>query len=331
MSKMPATLGQGGPTSEDFLKARAFIERNYLRTLLYPSALLSQEHGCEVFVKYENHGPVRSFKARGALYRLSLLSADERQRGVVAASTGNHGQGIAYAGRVLSIPTAIVVPQDAPRIKTDNIRFLGSELVMSGQLLSDSEHEARSISRRTGKILIEDGEDAGLMAGAGSIAWEILDQLPNASAIIVPVGGGNLIAATAFVAKMLRPDIRIIGVQSAAAPSVYESWRQGAVKTEPCTTFAGGLATSHPGTLAFSVLQNLVDSIMLVSEEELRNGIMTALMSTGQLTEGAGAASFAALPKVASTLRGQKVVLLLTGGNLPVEDLKQLLQSEPAA
>ncbi|MBC8038440.1 MAG: pyridoxal-phosphate dependent enzyme, partial [Rhizobiales bacterium] len=222
---------KGSPSAEDFLKARSFIERNYLRTPLYRSPILSQQHGCEVFVKYENHGPVRSFKARGALYRLSLLSADERQRGVIAASTGNHGQGIAYAGRALSIPTTIVVPQDAPAIKTDNIRFLGSELVVSGKQLSDSENEARSISGKTGQIIIEDGEDAGLMAGAGSIAWEILDQLPDASAIIVPVGGGNLIAATAFVAKLLRPDIKIIGVQSAAAPAVYESWRSGAVKT----------------------------------------------------------------------------------------------------
>jgi threonine dehydratase len=324
---MSETASSGpAPTAEDFLKARSFIERNYLRTPLYPSPLLSQQHGCEVHVKYENHGPVRSFKARGALYRLSLLSAAERQRGVVAASTGNHGQGIAYAGRALSVPTTIVVPQDAPRIKTDNIRFLGSELVFSGTLLSDSENEARAIASRTGRVLIEDGEDAGLMAGAGSIAWEILDQLPDASAIIVPVGGGNLIAATAFVAKLLRRDIKIIGVQSEAAPSVYQSWREGLVKTEACTTFAGGLATSHPGALAFGVLRNLVDSMILVSEAALRTGMMTALASTGQLTEGAGAASFAALPKIAPELPGQKLVVLLTGGNLPVEDLRHLLQ-----
>jgi len=326
MPKISPPLGDGSPTPEDFLKARSFIEHHYLRTPLYPSPILSRQHGCEVFVKYENHGPVRSFKARGALYCLSLLTAEERKRGVISASTGNHGQGIAYAGRVLSVPATIVVPQDAPTIKTDNIRFLGAELVVSGELLSDSENEARAISARTGKVILEDGEDAGLMAGAGTIAWEILDQLPDASAIIVPVGGGNLIAATASVARMLRPDIRIVGVQSEAAPSVYESWRQGTVKSAACTTFAGGLATSHAGTLAFNVLRNLVDSIILVSEDDLRRGIMTALTATGQLTEGAGAASFAALPKVASDLRGQKIVLLLTGGNLPVDDLRALLK-----
>ena len=325
MSKPSEIADGGGPRPEDFLKARSFIEHRYLRTPLYPSPILTRQHGCEVFVKYENHGPVRSFKARGALYRLSLLTAEERKRGVISASTGNHGQGIAYAGRVLSVPATIVVPLDAPPIKTGNIRFLGAELVVSGKLLSDSEHEARAIAARTGQVIVEDGEDAGLMAGAGSIAWEILDQLPEASAIVVPVGGGNLIAATAFVARMLRPDIRIIGVQSEAAPAVYESWRHGSLRTEACTTFAGGLATSHPGTLAFNVLRSLVDSIVLVSEEELRRGMMTALTATGQLTEGAGAASFAALPKVASDFRGRKVVLLLTGGNLPVEDLRALL------
>lgn len=315
----------GAPTIIDFLKARAFLDRNYLRTPLLAAPSLSRQHGCEIFVKYENQGPVRSFKARGALYRLSLLSVDERKRGVIAASTGNHGQGIAYAGRALSIPTTIVVPEDTSSIKADNIRHLGGKLLVSGKLLSDAESETRSIAAKTGQLIIEDGEDAGLMAGAGTIGWEILDQLPDTSAIIVPVGGGNLIAATAFVAKLLRPDIRIIGVQSNAAPAVYESWRKGEIATEICTTFAGGLATSRPGTLAFSILRKLVDAIVLVGEDDLRRGVVTALTATGQLAEGAGAAPFAALPEIASGLRGQKVVLLLTGGNLSVDDLRQLL------
>ena len=321
----PAT--KRAPTPTDLLAARAFVAAHYPRTPLYRAPFLSREHGGELWVKYENQGPIRSFKARGALYRLSLLDAAERKRGVVTASTGNHGQGIAFAGGLLDVPTVIVVPADSPRIKTDNIQFLGGELRVAGHSLSDAEHEARAIAAREGRIHIEDGDDAGLMAGAGTVAWEILDQLPDADAIIVPVGGGNLVSGVAQVAKRLRPDIRIIGVQSEAAPAVYRSWQSKRMVEAPCTTFAGGLATSHPGALAFSVLKDIVDTMLLVSEADLREGIVTALRTTGQVVEGAGAASFAALKPLAKDLPGSKTVLILTGGNLPIEDLRALLAS----
>jgi threonine dehydratase len=317
-----------GPDATELLKARAFIERNYLRTALRPAPLLSREHGCEVFVKCENHGPVRSFKARGALYRLSQLSPEQRLRGVVTASTGNHGQGMALAGRLLGVPTTVVVPEGTPAIKSDNIRFLGAELRIAGADLAAAEAEMRAIATATGRLIVEDGEDAALMAGAGTIAWEILDQLPDAGAIVVPVGGGNLIAGTALVAKWLRPDIRIVGVQSEAAPAVYESWRNGSPTAARCETFAGGLATSRPGALAFSVLKERVDSMLLVSEDALRRAVVTALAATGEVVEGAGAAPFAGLAAAAPALAGRKVVLLLSGGNLPIEELRELLRPD---
>jgi threonine dehydratase len=313
------------PTPTDLLAARAFIAAHYPRTPLYRAPFLAREHGGDLWVKYENHGPIRSFKARGALYRLSLLGAAERQRGVVTASTGNHGQGIAYAGGLLGVPTVIAVPEGSPRIKTDNIQFLGGDLRVVGRLLSDAEHEARAIAAREGRLYIEDGDDPGLMAGAGTVAWEILDQLPDAGAIIVPVGGGNFVAGVALVAKRLRPDIRIIGVQSEAAPAVYRSWQGRQPVEAPCTTFAGGLATSHPAALAFSVLKDIVDAMLLVSEDDLREGIVTALRTTGQVAEGAAAAGFAALKQLGGELAGRKTVLIFTGGNLPVEDLRTLL------
>lgn len=176
------------PTVADLLKARRFMERHYLRTPLYLVAALSREYGLEAYVKFENHGPVRSFKARGALYRLSLLSEDERVRGVITASTGNHGQGIALAGSRLSVPTVIVVPEGTPRLKSDNIQLLGAELRIFGHDLAEAENEARSLAANMGMVFIEDGDDPGLMAGAGTIAWEILDQLPEVDAIIIPVG-----------------------------------------------------------------------------------------------------------------------------------------------
>lgn len=315
------------PTVTDLLKARRFMERHYLRTPLDPVAALSREYGLEAYVKFENHGPVRSFKARGALYRLSLLSEDERVRGVITASTGNHGQGIALAGRRLSVPTVIVVPVGTPRLKSDNIQLLGAELRIAGHDLAEAENEARSLAASMGMVFIEDGDDPGLMAGAGTIAWEILDQLPEVDAIIIPVGGGNLIAGMALVTKLLRSDIRIIGVQSNAAPAVHESWRQGSVVRTPSNTFAGGLATARPGHLAFSVLKDLVDTMVLVSEDDLRRAMLTVLAKTGQLAEGAGAAAFAALPMLAPSLSGGKVALLLSGGNIPIEDLKTLINA----
>jgi threonine dehydratase len=163
------------------------------------------------------------------------------------------------------------------------------------------------------------------MAGAGTVAWEILDQLPDVGAIIVPVGGGNFISGVALVAKRLRPDIRIIGVQSEAAPAVYRSWQSKQLVEAPSATFAGGIATSHPAALAFSVLKDVVDAMLLVSEDELRDGIVTALNTTGQVVEGAGAASFAALKPLAKDLPGTKTALILSGGNLPIEELRILL------
>jgi threonine dehydratase len=316
------------PSAIDLLKAHAFMEKNYLRTALHPVPVLSRDHGCSIFVKCENHGPVRSFKARGALYRMSLLAPEERTRGVIAASTGNHGQGIALAGRRLSVSATIVVPEGTPAIKADNILALGGQLKVFGRDLVEAEAEMHRIAGETGSIIIHDGDDKDLMAGAGTIAWEILDQLPEVDAIVVPVGGGNLIASIAVVAKRLKPGIRIIGVQSEAAPSVYESWRRGTITPAPCETFAGGLATSRPGDLAFAVLKDIVDAMVLVSEDELRCALVEVLATTGQIAEGAGAAPFAALPRITAEIAGQKVVLLLSGGNLPIDDLRELLEGQ---
>jgi threonine dehydratase len=321
---MSESASPAGPTPVELLAAWHYVAARYPRTALRRAPLLEREHGGRLYVKYENHGPVRSFKARAALYRLSLLQGEARQRGVVTASTGNHGQGVAYAGGLLGVPATIVVPEGSPPLKTDNIRFLGGDLRVIGRSLAESERAARDIAAGEGRLFIEDGDDAGLMAGAGTIAWEILDELPEAGAILVPVGGGNLIAGVALVAKRLRPDIRIFGIQSEAAPAVQRSFAAGHAVEAPCTTFAGGLATDHPGAMAFAVLRRLVDDIVLVSEDELRAGIVTVLRTTGQVAEGAGAAAFAALPRLMPRLAGP-AVLLLTGGNLPIEELTTLL------
>ena len=316
------------PNQVELTAARVIVGKHHPRTPLY--RLESWDATGEIYVKYENHGPVRSFKARGGLYSLWRLGPEERTRGVVTASTGNHGRGIAYAGAIFGIPVTVVVPNSAPTVKKQPIERLGAQLRVVDGDLQTAQLAARAIAAQTGVLYLEDGEDPGLMAGASTVAAEILDDLPDVDRIVVPVGGGNLIAGIALLAKHVAPRIRIVGVQSEAAPAVTRSFQAGAVTTAPCETFAGGLATHRPGHLAFGVINQLVDDMLLVSEEDLRRQILRILKSIGEIAEGAGAAPFAALEVHGREWTG-KTVLVLTGGNIAFEDLRRLIVAEGAA
>jgi threonine dehydratase len=314
----------GIPMTVELLEARKIVGQYLPRTPLHRSESLSRISGCEIYVKYENHSVIRSFKARGALYSLWRLSEPERRAGVVTASTGNHGQGIAYAGRTLGVPATVVIPQNTPKMKADAIRSFGGDVRAHEEAIGMASAHAQAIAEREGKIYIEDGEDGGLMAGAASIAWEIFEDLPDVSAIVAPVGSGNLLAALCLVAKKLDAGVRMIGVQSEAAASAVDSWNEGRIVERHAETFAEGIATSVPGKLAFEVIKDSVDEMLVVTEAELRNGIVTALQTTGQIAEGAAAAPFAAVMRYGASWSHQKVVLLLTGGNLPIETLLAL-------
>ncbi|MCW5851684.1 MAG: threonine/serine dehydratase [Anaerolineae bacterium] len=312
------------PTLGDTVAARQIVARYHPRTPLYPSASLSRRYGCQVWVKYENHAPIRSFKARGALVSLSGLEGANRTRGVVSASTGNHGQGLAYAGGKLGIPVTIVAPTTTAQIKVAAMRDLGADLRLEGTDLAQATQVALTLAEHEGKVYIEDGEDPGLMAGAASLTWEILDEM-TPDVLLIPVGGGNLIASVAIVARAVAPRCQVIGVQSDAAPSVYQSWQAGQLTYAPCATFAGGLATDHPGALAFEVIRGQVDDVVTVREEDLRRGIVRTLAATGNVAEGAGAAAVAALERYGSRWAGQRVVALLSGGNIDLADLRATL------
>jgi threonine dehydratase len=319
------------PTSVDLAAARKIVGRHLPRTPLLRSSELSRRLGFDTYIKYENHGPIRSFKARGALCALARLEASTRAAGVVTASTGNHGQGVALAGANLGIPATIVVPEGMPPIKTRAIQDFGGELVVAGGDLAEAAAHAHALATETGATYIEDGEDAGLMAGAATIGCEIFEDLPGVTDIIVPVGGGNLIAGVSLATSLHKPRTRVIGAQSDAAPSVVESWRAGVIVHAPCATFAGGLATSFPGQLAFSVLAPGVSDMKLVSEQDLRDGIVELLRTTGQVAEGAGAAAYAAAKRFSPEFAGRTVVLILSGGNIDAWDLEDLLaRAEPA-
>ncbi|MYG84041.1 MAG: threonine/serine dehydratase [Gemmatimonadetes bacterium] len=316
------------PTLDDILKARRFLDQHLSPTPMYRSAGFSETLGLELHVKYENFQPIRSFKVRGGLYTMSLLDLAQCARGVTTASTGNHGQGIAYGGGVMGIPVKVVVPHGTPEVKSDAIRRLGAELVVHGETIADGFARSREIAEETGMVYIEDGEDFGLMAGAGTIGLEIMEDLPDVDTVVLPVGGGNLIAGVGTAIKATHPDVRLIGVQASNAPSVYRSWQEGrTVTTATCDTFAGGLATTYPGGLAFDVLRDRVDEMHLVSEEEMKRAIPVVLEHTGFIAEGAAAAVFALCMREAAAWRGRRVASLFSGGNLGMDGVREMVQN----
>ena len=315
------------PTLSDIVKARRFLDEHLAPTPMYRSAGFSETLGLELHVKYENFQPIRSFKVRGGLYTMSLLDGEQRARGVTTASTGNHGQGIAYGGGAMGVPVTVVVPHGTPKVKSDAIRRLGAELVVHGETIADGFARSREIAEETGMVYIEDGEDFGLMAGAGTIGLEIIEDLPDADAVVLPVGGGNLIAGVGTAIKAINPDVRLVGVQASNAPSVYRSWREGrTVTTETCDTFAGGLATTYPGGLAFDVLKDLIDEMHLVTEEEMKQAIPVVLEHTGFIAEGAAAAVFALCVREAASWQGQHVAALFSGGNLGMDGVREMIR-----
>ena len=317
MSMLPGTV--------ELRRAREVVARLHPRTPLYESPHLSARAGRRVHLKLESVGPVRSFKARGALYRLACLDGDAKARGVVTCSTGNHGQGIAYAGGLLGVTATVVIPRGTSPLKVAAMRSLGADLRIAGANLGEAMTEAHRLAASEGRVYVEDGDDAALMAGAASLAWELFEDLARPATVVVPVGGGNLIAGIALVARELSPDSSIVGVQSEAAPAVYRSWRTGALVEAACDTFAGGLATTYPGRLALEAIVASVRTMHLVSESELRQAMVTALDCCGQLVEPAAAAPFAALDRYRDEWPEGDTVLVVSGSNVDLSELEEVL------
>jgi threonine dehydratase len=328
------------PAPESLLAARRFVQSCHPRT---PLRLLSgawvdtaslgngaRQTAAKVYVKCEDETDIKSFKGRGALWLLACLDGAEPRAGVITASTGNHGQGVAFAAARIGVRSVVFVPTGSSPLKMDKIRSFGAELRISGADIAEANAAARQAADAEGLTYVEDGEDPALMAGAATVGWEIVEDLPETDTIVVPVGGGNLIAGIALVAKRLKPSIRIIGVQSAAAPAVARSWEAGHVVELPSETFAGGLATPFPGKLAFRVIQDLVDDMCLVSEADLRWEIRESLVSRATLIEGAAAASFAGLRRYGSTWDSGCTVLVQTGANISLAELESALAGKPA-
>jgi threonine dehydratase len=315
------------PAPESLLAARRFVQSCHPRTALRKLPDPAPSVTGDVYVKCEDETDIKSFKGRGALWLLACLERNGTHAGVITASTGNHGQGVAYAAGRIGVRSVVFVPVGCSPLKMAKIRGLGAELRISGA----ANAAARLAADAEGLTYVEDGEDPALMAGAATVGWEILEDLPEVDTIVVPVGGGNLIAGIALIAKRLKPSVKIIGVQSDAAPAVTRSFEAGHVVELPSETFAGGLATPFPGQLAFQVIQDLVDDMCLVSEADLRREIRESLVSRATLIEGAAAASFAGLRRYGSGWQSRCTVLIQTGANMSLPELESVLAADRAS
>jgi threonine dehydratase len=312
-------------TLDDVREAGARI-RPYLRpTPLYPYPGLDGLLEAEVWVKHENHQPVGAFKVRGGVNLVAQLSDDERRAGLIAASTGNHGQSIAYAARLFDVPARICVPSDANPVKVASIRGLGAELISHGDDYDDAREHCERLAEAHGYRYVHSGNEPHLIAGVGTETLEIFDEQPDLHAIFVPIGGGSGAAGACIVAKAIRPQTQIIGVQSEAAPAAYRAWSERRLVEASNATFAEGLATRTTFELPQQILWEHLDDFVLVSEDELREATLLMIEHTRNLVEPAGAAALAAARKLRSRFAGKRLALILSGGNISPAQLTSLL------
>lgn len=310
------------PTLRDVLRARRVIDRYLPRTPLIRYPALDAATGLSLWLKHENHQPVGAFKVRGGLYLMSRLSDEERGRGVIAASTGNHGQSVAYAAHRFGVRAVVGVPEGANPLKVESMQRLGAEVIFQGADFDEARGYVERLAADAGYRYVHSGNEPDLIAGVGTIALEVLEDEPEIDTIVVPVGGGSGAAGAALVARSIDPTIQVIGVGAAGAPAAYLSWRDRQVQTtDTMQTFAEGLATRAGFDLPQSILWDLLDDFVLVSDDEMRAAVRLLIEKAHTLTEGAGAAPLAAAINLSERLAGRRVALVVSGGNLSMEQL----------
>jgi len=312
------------PTLHDVISARENVYRHLKRTPLHHYATLSALVGAEIWVKHENHQPVGAFKVRGGVNLAAHLSEEEKKAGLFTASTGNHGQSIAFAARAYGVKATIAMPEKANPQKVSAIRRLGAEIVFHGKDFDEAREWIMEIAEKQGGVFVGPTEEL-LISGVGTYALEIIEDLPEVESIIVPVGGGSGVSGTAIVAKSINPKIEVIGAQSAQAPAMQLSWASGKMITAEMKTFAEGVATRVPFENTQRIMRQYLDDFLLVDDEEIEDAILLMMAHTHNLAEGAGAIPLATALKYRDRFAGKKVVLVLTGGNLNMERLRDIL------
>ncbi|MGB2762794.1 MAG: threonine/serine dehydratase [Candidatus Aminicenantaceae bacterium] len=312
------------PTFNDVLEARSVIGKYLPRTPLYSYPQLNQLLDAKVYVKHENYLPTRAFKTRGGINLISHLNREQKERGVVTASTGNHALSIAYASNLFGVPVTIVMPEKSNPTKVKAIKSLGVNIVFFGRIFDESKDYAEKLAGEQRVRFIHPANEPYLIAGVATYALEILEDCPSMDVIIVPVGGGSGASGCCLVKEAVNPELQIIGVQAEKAPAAYLSWKNKRIVKDKMETAAEGLATEIGYELTQEILQEFLSDFILVSEEEMVQAILIYIELVRNLAEEAGASPLAAALKIKERIKGKKVALVLTGSNISMERLKQI-------
>ncbi len=303
----------------------AYVLKNVARkTDLIKATKLSDK--CELYLKTENLQETGSFKLRGAYYKISQLTDEQKANGIIACSAGNHAQGVAMAATQSGIKSVICMPDGAPISKIEATKQLGAEVCLVKGAYDDAYAKAVQLQEETGATLIHPFDDDEVIAGQGTIGLEILDELEGIDAVVVPIGGGGLISGVAYAVKQLNPNIKVYGVQAAGAASMHESWLKGETVTLPAvSTFADGIAVKHPGDITFEMVNKYVDEIVTVTEDEIAAAILALIEKQKVIAEGAGAVAVTAVMFDKLPVEGKKVVCIVSGGNIDVNILSRVI------
>lgn len=309
----------------DVTRAGDAVYANLRPTLLNEWPLLRQRLGFRYLLKHENHQPTGAFKVRGGINLISRLSAEQKQRGIIGCTTGNHGQSLAYAARRFGVACALVVPENNNPGKNRSMQALGAELIEHGKDFDEAKGRCEQLIEERGLRYVHSANEPDLLAGVGTMAKEIFDQEPAPDVLLIPIGLGSGICGSAIVAARRNPGTQVIGVQSAGAPAVAESFKTGkVVKHDGVATIAEGLATREPADMTLEIMRQLVSDIVLVTDDELKQAMAWLLEATHNLAEPAGAAATAAAWKLRDKLKGKTVVGILSGGNCDLRLLSEL-------
>jgi len=311
-------------TLDRIYQAAHLLKTAVRRTEIIPYPWINSD--CELYLKAENLQLTGSFKLRGAYFKISMLSDEEKEKGVIACSAGNHAQGVALAARDMGINATIFVPSVSPLSKIEATRRLGAEVIIIDGVYDDAHKAAMEYREECGMVFIHPFDDEDVIAGQGTIALEILESMPEVEAIVVPVGGGGLISGVAYAVKMLRPSCKVYGVQAAGASSMFASMENGRVTKIPSiSTFADGIAVKAPGSITFDLCSQYVDEIVTVSDDEIATAILTLMEQEKLVSEGAGAVSVAAILFDKLQLTDMKVCAIVSGGNVDVNILSRII------
>ena len=313
-------------TLDKFEEASEKVKEVTLETKLIYSDFLSDQTGNKVYLKPENMQFTGAYKVRGAYYKISTLTDEERAKGLITASAGNHAQGVAYAAKCYGCKAVIVMPTTTPLIKVNRTKSYGAEVVLYGDVYDEACAKAYELAEKEGYTFIHPFDDEDVIAGQGTIGLELLEQLPEVEAVIIPIGGGGLISGVAYAIKNLNPNIRVYGVQAKGAPSMLNSIEHGKIeRLEGVRTIADGIAVKEPGIHTFDLCQQYVDEIVSVTDDEISTAILALIEQHKLIAEGAGAVAVAAAMFNKVPIKGKKVICLISGGNIDVNILSRVI------